>query len=197
MRARLALLLNNATVQLREVVLKDKPPSLRQYSPKETVPVLVMSEQFVIDESLEIIDWAVQQSSQPAFDLMCNEQQALVAQNDGAFKAILDKYKYFDRYPEQPQQFYREQGEEFLYQLELRLIHQPYLFGDEVSYADIAIFPFIRQFINVDMPWFEVADYPNLKLWLTRLLDSDAFTHAMTKFPQWHQDDDITLFPAQ
>lgn len=196
MRARMALVLNNIPVALREVILKDKPSSLLQFSPKGTVPVLVLSDDFVIEESREIIDWAVQQAQVPAFDLPCLEQQVFIDKNDQKFKTFLDKYKYFDRHPEHPQQHYREQCESFLRQIEQRLIHQPYLFSDQISYADIAIFPFIRQFANVDKVWFDSASYPKLKLWLERLLTSEPFKTVMTPYPQWHSDDPVTIFPT-
>jgi len=195
MRARMALLLNKVQVQLREVVLKDKPPSLLDFSAKGTVPVLVISEQLIIDESREILDWAIQQAENPAFDLPCRDQQSLVAHNDNQFKGILDQYKYFDRHPQQPQQEYRRQGEVFLALLEQRLIHCQYLFSPQIGYADIAIFPFIRQFANVDRKWFDQADYPQLQAWLARLIDSEAFGQVMTPFKQWHAGDDLIHFP--
>jgi len=194
MRARMALLLNNVTVELREVVLKDKPPQLLACSPKGTVPVLAISSEFIIEESREIIDWAIQQADQPAFDLACQEQRELVDLNDNEFKTNLDHYKYFDRFPQHPQTYYRQQAELFVALLEQRLIHNPFLFGQQISYADIAIFPFIRQFSNVENNWFADSPYHQLKLWLARLINSDSFSNVMVKFEQWQDNDPVVLF---
>lgn len=197
MRARMALLLNNVAVQLREVVLKDKPSSLLAYSPKGTVPVLVSVDEFVIEESREIIDWAIQQSASPAFDLACPDQQLLIEKNDNLFKENLDKYKYFDRYPEYSQEYYREQGEHFLAQLEQHLTHQPYLFGQQISYADIAIFPFIRQFAGVEKDWFANSKYTQLRQWLNVFLNSEQFKTIMFRFSPWRENDELVQFPPQ
>jgi len=197
MRARMALVLNNINVELREVVLKDKPAQLIACSPKATVPVLAVSTQFIIEESREIIDWAIQQSDTPVFDLACVEQRTLVDLNDNEFKANLDRYKYFDRFPEHPQSHYREQAQDFLSLLEQRLIHTPYLFGDDICYADIAIFPFIRQFSNVENGWFEQSDYIKLQQWLKRLLHSDAFEITMYRYQQWQMGSPTVRFPNQ
>jgi len=193
MRARMGLLLTHRQVELREVVLKDKPESLLSYSPKGTVPVLILPTGQVIEQSLEIIDWAIT-TSNVQLKAPTPEQARLIAANDNEFKTALDHYKYFDRFPGESQQDYREQGQQFLSQLEQRLNHQPYLFGEQISYADIAIFPFIRQFAHVDLAWFEQADYPELKRWLNGWLTSEHFVTCMTKFKQWQTDTPVTTF---
>jgi len=193
MRARMGLLLTHRQVELREVVLKDKPQSLLSYSPKGTVPVLILPTGQVIEQSLEIIDWAIT-TSNGLLKPPTPEQARLIAANDTEFKTALDHYKYFDRFPAQSQQDYREQGQRFLSQLEQRLNQQPYLFGEQISYPDIAIFPFIRQFAHVDLVWFEQADYPLLKSWLTSFLTSENFMTCMTKYKQWQTDSPVTNF---
>ncbi len=195
MRARMSILLNGITVELREIILKDKPPQMLLSSPKGTVPVLVLPNGQVIDESDAIMSWARDNSDNAAFDAPSDEQLALISDNDSWFKAALDRYKYHDRHPEQSQSYYREQGELFLQQLEQQLITQDYLFGTQQSYADIAIFPFVRQFAYVDKTWFEQAPYPALHRWLAVFIQSDSFEQAMIKHPPWQVNDATTYFP--
>ena len=195
MRARMGLLLMQRQVELREVVLKDKPESLLSYSPKGTVPVLVLPNGQVIEQSLEIIDWAVATNDTPLKPPSSIEAQ-LIATNDNEFKSALDRYKYYDRFPEHNQQYYRDQGLVFLSQLEQQLSGQLYLYGDEISYSDIAIFPFVRQFAHVDLAWFEQVDYPQLKRWLSSLLTIQHFMTTMTKFKQWQPDSPVVSFGA-
>lgn len=197
MRARMALLLNQVTVEIREIILKHKPLSMLAYSPKGTVPVLIIGDGVVVDESREIMDFSVEQSPQPVIHRPCPQQLALIDINDNTFKAHLDKYKYFERFPEFSQQEYRQQGEVFLQQLEEQLVGHPYLFGQEPSYADIAIFPFVRQFAHVNKSWFEQANYPHIQHWLNTFLTSHAFVTVMNKLPLWQEDDDTTYFPPQ
>ena len=196
MRARMALLLNKVTVEIREVVLKNKPDSLLSASPKGTVPVLINGD-VVIDESRDIIDFSIAQSQCPCIAFPSEQQLALVLLNDNTFKANLDKYKYFDRFIEKTQQEHRQAGGVFLQQLEDKLTNSPYLFGNELSYADIAIFPFVRQFAHVDKLWFEQANYPQVQRWLNDFLISPAFIDVMKKLPAWQDGDAVTYFPLQ
>jgi glutathione S-transferase len=157
------------------------------------VPVLILPDGQIIEQSLEIIDWAISTSHGP-LKPPSPAQAKLIATNDNEFKSALDRYKYHDRFPQAAQQDYRAQGQEFLSTLELLLNQQSYLYSDNLSYADIAIFPFIRQFAHVDRSWFERADYPQLKRWLANLLSSENFTTAMFKFKQWHPDNPVITF---
>ena len=173
MRARLALYGSGMEVELREVVLRDKPVELQELSPKATVPVLVTVEGQVIDESLDIMLWALGQSDPEKWLLQGTELKkaiALIDQNDGEFKHWLDHYKYADRFPEYPASYYREQAEMFIAQLEQKLTSQRYLMADRLSVADVAIFPFIRQFAHVDILWFDQAPYPKVQSWLASLM---------------------------
>ncbi len=186
MRARMALRYANIEVEILEISLRDKPASMLQASPKGTVPVLVLQDGMVLEESLDIMFWALQQ--QDSDDWLRDNQpvlqarmDALIAENDGAFKRTLDRYKYPERFPEQPQAEYRAQGESFLQKLEGHLKTQRYLMGNSLSLADIAIFPFIRQFSAVDASWFESSSYPKLQVWLTSLVASEIFTSVMKK----------------
>lgn len=177
-------------VEMREVLLRDKPRAMLQASAKGTVPVLVLPDGNIIDESAAVMHWALNQRDDDSWwrdDLQC-ETDKLVEENDLVFKKHLDHYKYADRYPEQPQSYYRVQAEKFLHQLEQRLIHQRYLLADNLTFSDVAIFPFVRQFAFVDKAWFDQAPYPKLHTWLQSFLDSNLFLSVMTKFPRWLED---------
>ena len=159
MRARMALRYSGIAVKIREIALRNKPRHMLQVSPKGTVPVLVLADGVVIDESLDIMHWALAQrdaddwlmAREPA---LAEHAQRLIAENDGAFKDALDHYKYAIRFPEKPAGTYRAEGDQFLQQLETRLNQQRYLYRDNYTLADVAIFPFVRQFAAVDEAWF-------------------------------------------
>jgi glutathione S-transferase len=141
----------------------------------------------VLDESYDVMRWALEQSDPDHWwdSNITAEVNALVQQNDGAFKACLDQYKYADRYPEQTMEYYRSQAENFLTVLEKQLTVDTYLFGDKISIADVAIFPFIRQFAFVDKDWFDQAPYPQLQHWLSGFLASKIFSSVMDKHTVW------------
>jgi glutathione S-transferase len=186
MRARMALKYTGIAVETREIALKDKPKSMLQVSPKGTVPVLVLADGTVLEESLDIMRWALQQADKDDWlDVDSECLQALIAENDGSFKQALDKYKYAIRFPEQPAESYRSQGELFLQKLEALLNQHRCLLKDRISQADIAIFPFIRQFAAVDAAWFETASYPKLKGWLNEMVQSALFVSIMEKQPTY------------
>jgi glutathione S-transferase len=186
MRARMALSYAGIAVEVREISLKDKPAHMLQVSPKATVPVLVLPDGQVIDQSLQIMQWALQQHDADGW-LSADPQHAalLIAENDGSFKQNLDRYKYAIRFPEHSAADYRQQGELFLAKLELHLQQTSFLLSNKISLADIAIFPFIRQFAAVDGDWFASADYIKLKSWLQHLVESELFQGAMLKYPTY------------
>lgn len=184
-RARMAVWSAGIPVQLEEVALKDKPQAMLELSSKGTVPVLVDGDA-VIDESLDVMRWALKQNDPDNWYADLTEAElskslALIAENDSDFKHWLDRYKYADRHPEQSEEFYRSQGELFLEKLEAILQQQSYLIRDEMTFADIAIFPFIRQFSMVDKEWFEQSSYPAVNAWLASLLDLPLFGRVMQK----------------
>ncbi|NBO10368.1 MAG: glutathione S-transferase [Methylophilaceae bacterium] len=189
MRARMALSYAGIQVEIREIALREKPAHMLAVSPKGTVPVLVLASNEVLEQSLDIMDWALQQSDVDEWIIQDQAGQKLtadlIATNDGAFKKSLDKYKYAIRFPENPPEIYRAQGEEFLQRLEILLQQNTYLCRNTISKADVAIFPFVRQFSMVDENWFERADYPSLKAWLNGLLNSQLFLGVMQKYPVW------------
>ena len=196
MRARLGLLFAEQQVELREVVLKNKPPQMLDISPKGTVPVLQLIDGTVIEQSREIMLWALEQNDpQNLLDkTVLNDANALIDQNDDEFKYWLDHYKYADRHPEMTQIEYRQQGEVFLKQLEVLLLKNSYLLGTNISVADIGIIPFVRQFAHVDRNVFYDLPYPNLQRWLQDWLQHPLFLQAMTKFKPWKEGDDLVIF---
>lgn len=198
MRARLALLFAKVPVELREITLKNKPEHMLAISPKGTVPVLQITEETVIEESLEIMMWALKQADPQG--LLDNKSQfqakSLIEQNDNEFKQWLDRYKYADRHPEMTQSEYREKGEVFLQVLESLLTDNIYLLRDNPTIADIGIMPFVRQFAHVDREVFYNLPYPNLQRWLQHWLEHPLFVQAMTKFQPWQEGDEVVVFPT-
>jgi glutathione S-transferase len=194
MRARLAIAYSDVPVELREVVLSNKPKSMLVYSSKGTVPVLVLPDKTVIDESRDIIYWALSISDPeqwwPVDAVMMDVAEQLMDENDFSFKQSLDKYKYHVRYPECPAADYRAQGEAFLAKLNSRLFATKYLLSDKISIADIAIFPFVRQFAHVDKEWFYQTTFTQLQIWLDAFLQSELFKDVMQKHSPWKDDGD-------
>ena len=202
MRARLAIYYSGLSVELREVILRDKPPSMLEYSPKGTVPVLVLSDNQIIDQSIDIAYWALrtqdpQQLLPESASSRSREMDQLINENDFEFKPWLDRYKYADRYPENPDSYYREQGQQFLFKLDQQLDSSTFLFGDKISIADIAIAPFIRQFANVDKGWFDQSPYPKLQEWLADIIASDAFHTIFNKYDRWKAEHKPIFFPSE
>lgn len=188
MRARLALHVAGVAVQTREVALRDKPAALRAISPKATVPVLHLPDGRVVDESLDIMLWALQQSDPLAW--MATHGHAPVRQwvtrNDSVFKPLLDCYKYAPRHPELSQQGHRDNAvAAFVGPLNELLNAQPFICGTSAGWADAAVFPFIRQFSMVEPGWFATAPLTGLHRWLMHWLDSNWFAAVMEKRPVW------------
>ena len=194
MRARYAIHLAERDVELREVVLKHKPQSLIDVSAKATVPVLLLPSGRVVDESLDIMIWALSTTQYIENAVAFDEQLALIKQNDADFKYWLDRYKYFDRFPDSPQQHYKQQAEKYFAVLEKKLLENTFLFGENISLADIAIMPFIRQFSLVDTDDFNQMPYPNIKAWLAFFLNSKFFSEIMKKYAPWKEGDSMVIF---
>ncbi|WP_409316847.1 glutathione S-transferase [Pseudomonas sp. KCJK9016] len=181
MRARMALRYSGVPVDIIEVSLKAKPAEMLAISPKGTVPVLDAEGQ-VIDESLEIMRWALAQNDPENWLLGGDARIAeLIEANDQEFKVHLNRYKYAERYPEQPMEVYRAEGARFLQQLDELLEGRDYLLTDHPCLADIALLPFVRQFAHVDREWFATTPFVRLQAWLRRFLESDLFTGIMKK----------------
>ncbi|WP_290518179.1 glutathione S-transferase [Alcanivorax sp.] len=199
MRARLGVLFAGLQVELREVTLKNKPAQMLAISPKGTVPVLRLADGAVIDESRDIMVWALeQQDPQGLLDATVLDQaNALIEQNDNEFKYWLDRYKYADRHVEMTQTEYRQRGEGFLQVLESLLESRAYLLGDDPTIADIGVMPFVRQFAHVDRDVFSQLPYPNLQRWLQGWLAHPLFLQTMIKLPVWQEGDEVVVFPAR
>jgi len=184
-RARLAIKVSGVEVDTHEVSLRAKPKEMLECSPKGTVPVLKFSDGRVLEQSLDIMQWALSINdpehwldSDPGASA---EIMALIKQNDESFKPALDLYKYAVRFPEHSEAYYREQTEQFLTELHARLSKDGYLMGGRYTLADMAIFPFIRQFSNVNPDWFYASHYSHLIAWLDRLIRSELFQNIMQK----------------
>ena len=189
-RARLALACSGIPVELREVKLSDMPAEMLQLSPKATVPVLVLHDGQVIDESLDVMIWSLSQSD-PEHWLDIDETSAqLIRRNDEEFKPLLDCYKYADRHPRFSLLEHRARAEVFLRELNRLLSPGPYLSGNRCRLTDVAIFPFIRQFAGVDASWFERCEYTAVRNWLNTILGSDLFQRIMKKTPFWQPGDE-------
>ncbi len=181
MRARMALKVAGIEVEIREISLRDKPAHMLQVSAKGTVPVLILQDGKVIDESLAIMEYALKGY---ALEASINApSRALILQNDTSFKQALDCYKYPERHKNKNQIEHRADGEIFLQQMENLLQQNTCLFDAKPSFTDIAIFPFVRQFAAVDAAWWESAPYPKLRAWLNTLVNSELFKSIMTKNP--------------
>jgi len=195
-RARMALEYASITCELREVKLSNKPQTMITLSHKGTVPVLLLMDGSVIDESLDIMLWALEQADPDHWsDEEQNDDRLLIEKNDQKFTQDLEQYKYFQRFPEHSQLYYREKAEEFIGLLETRLQeHQGIgLVSNRLTLADVAIFPFIRQFAHVDWEWFSNSQYKNLISWLVKFEESELFLAVMNKYKPWQEEDDVVL----
>jgi glutathione S-transferase len=181
-RARLAIAAAGVAVREQEVALREKPVSMLAISPKGTVPVLQLADGRVLEESLDIMRWALA-INDPDHWLRGDDPEAhvLIETNDGAFKQALDRYKYANRFPEQPASAYRDAAGTFLRTLNARLSANGFLGGDRATLADAAIFPFVRQFATVDRGWFEASEFRQLAAWLRAWESSPLFVQVMRK----------------
>ncbi len=184
-RARLAIKVSGVEVDTQEVSLRAKPKEMLECSPKGTVPVLKFSDGRVLEQSLDIMYWALSQNDPEHWldddPAVTAEMMSLIKQNDESFKPALDLYKYAVRFPQHSEAYYREQAELFLIDLNARLSNDGYLLADRYTLADMAIFPFIRQFSNVNQDWFYASRYQYLIQWLDRLIGSELFQSVMQK----------------
>ena len=192
MRARLALVSAGIESELREILLRDKAPEFLETSPKGTVPVIVTDNQ-TIEESLDIMDWALAQNDPENWRDYPTEGRALIAEGDGPFKTALDRYKYQHRH-QSDIEVERQNASVFLRKLDAQLQDHPYLYGDHPTLPDMATVTFVRQFANTDRAWFDAQDWHNLRRWLDAFTESDRFAHIMHKYPKWQAGDPVTVF---
>lgn len=186
MRARMALIVSGQQVELREVILRDKPAAMLALSPKGTVPVLALPDGAVIDESLDIMRWALHLRDHEGW--LEQNDDALIAANDGPFKQHLNRYKYATRYGSDPLE-HRAAGLEWLTELDARLTSSDFLCGALRTLPDIAIFPFVRQFAATDQEWFDAQSLPHVQRWLRGLTGSALFARAMIRRAPWRPGD--------
>ena len=186
MRARMALIISGQRVELREVVLRDKPAAMLALSPKGTVPVLALPGGEVIEESLDIMRWALRLHDPEGW--LEGDDGALIAASDGPFKHHLDRYKYATRHGSDPLE-HRAAGMAWLGELEARLESSAFLCGGRRMLADIAIFPFVRQFAGADQAWFDAQPVPRVQAWLRALIGSELFDRAMVRRAAWRPGD--------
>ena len=200
MRARLALAISGQACELREVVLKAKPAELLEASAKASVPVLVLPSGEVIDQSLDIMRWALQLNDParwlPTKPEQAAQVQALIDDCDQTFKHHLDRYKYPGRYEGVNALDHRTACADWLSQLGQQFTPQGWLFGRTASLADMAIAPFVRQFAQTDLLWFEQQDWPALQAWLKRIVSSTLFESIMHKYSAWESGTIGPVFPG-
>jgi UPF0176 protein len=199
MRARMALNVSGQVCELREVVLRDKPQEMLDASAKGTVPVLIDINGQILDQSLDIMLWALKRNDpeqwlSPAQGSL-EEMLALIAQFDDRFKYHLDRYKYADRYEDTDALMHRAEGALYLERLDVQLSKTPYLFGAHAALADIAIAPFVRQFAIADQAWFSTQPWPQLHAWLAAWINSNLYNRVMQKYPKWVSGSTGVIFP--
>ena len=196
MRARMAIHISGQRCELREVLLRDKPPSMLEYSAKGTVPVLILQDGKVIDESLDVIDWALNLNDPDDWQRSKDKEKTkeLIKINDGEFKYHLDRYKYSKRYDNEDPALHRKKCLKFIESINNELNNSEYIFDDNISYADIVLLPFIRQFRIADIEWFDSLPYDNLKKWLSSFLGSSLLNSIMKKYDLWKEGDKSIVF---
>lgn len=191
MRARCALIYAQIDVEIREIELRSKPNSMLKLSPKGTVPVLLTQNQLVIDQSIDIMYWAIDQYDPEHWlpdkdSFLSLEMQKWIAINDGPFKQLLDQYKYPERFPELARTEVLESAMNlYLMPLNQLLENKTFLLGDKMSMLDVALFPFVRQFVASDSKKFHELPLNKLSEWLNFFILSDLFHKAMAKYPVW------------
>jgi glutathione S-transferase len=196
----MALRASGAVCELREVVLAHKPQAMLQASPKGTVPVLLLADGTVLEQSIDIMLWALRRKDPqqwlPTSAADMKTAMELIAQNDGDFKGHLDRYKYPSRYDLADGLAHRAIGAQFLQNLNAHISARGFLHGDHFGMADAAIAPFVRQFAHVDPVWFANEPWPSLQQWLNGFETSDTYRSVMDKFPAWMQGQVPSRFPA-
>ena len=188
----MALAQSNISIELREISLKDRPKDLLKISSKGTVPVFIINRNEILDESLEIMLWAISNSESNWLEIDKKKQFSLIDNNDNNFKYSLDRYKYHDRYPENNFETYQKLCSDFLLEYNNMLKNNIFLFGSICQLADIAIFPFIRQCAKVNPVWFD-ANFIHLSKWLNIISSSELFLTIMKKYEIWNPLNNINI----
>ena len=201
MRARLAIDASQQHVQLREILLRDKPDAFLAISPKATVPVLQCDDGKILEESRDIMFWALQCNDPDGWLDVWHQNPAdaleFLDRLDGPFKSDLDRYKYASRYDIDADIEHREAGVEFISELDKILAQQQALSGSKLGLLDFASLPFLRQFRIADIEWFDAQNWPNLHIWLQTFLMSPRFERIMYKYSPWREGEQGVDFPPQ
>jgi len=200
MRARLALSVSGQVCELREVVLKAKPAELLAASPKASVPVLVLPNGQVIDQSMDIMRWALDHSDPEQWlpkTSQARQVLAIIEDCEQTFKHHLDRYKYPGRYADPDPLAHRNAAAGWLSDLSQQLTGAGWLFGAKAGLADMAIAPFVRQFSQTDPVWFATQDWPDLRTWLNVIVTSPLFESVMHKYPPWQSGADAVVFATE
>ena len=199
MRARFGIFKSKQQVILRDIVLSNKPDEMIAASPKGEVPTLVVSSSLVIDQSLEVMLWALNKSD-PNDLLHSNNEEALplmlkfIAAFDIGFKAAFDKYSAAKRYHDDNVEQYRQNCEVYINDLEQRLNKHAFLMSENESLADIALISFIRKFAKVERKWYLQSPYPKVRAWLNSYLQSALFSKVMKEYPLWLESKELIIF---
>ena len=201
MRARMAIYLSQIVVELREVSLKNKPKSMLEISPKGTVPIILLDNGDVIDESMDIINWCLKTKTNVFKDVLTKDQELFSNETiqifDKEFKFHLDRYKYAARYKDVDEISHRDACLEILKNLENKTINTKWFFSNNVNKIDISVLPFIRQFRIANPIWFDTnADIPNIQIWLKNFLESKLLNKVMVNCDVWEPKDPVKLFPT-
>ena len=193
MRARLSLVASNTKVEIREILLNNKPKEFLDVSVSATVPCMVENEK-IIDESLDIMIWVLKNNDPNNWLKMPALGHDLIKENDGPFKKYLDLTKYHSRHPETNPEKSRKKAATFLIKLET-IMADDFLFGINPTLADMAILPFVRQFANTDLQWFNQQKWPRVKSWLSKFISSEIFETIQVKYNQWKKNAEPQFFP--
>lgn len=200
MRARMAIAVSEVRCELREVTLKNKPAEMLIASPKGTVPVLVLADGKVIDQSLDIMRWALQQHDPahwlPVGVAAASQAEQMILECDSTFKLHLDRYKYPHRFALANGEAHRALGSLFLEKMAVQLASEKFLNGSHFGLSDAAIAPFVRQFAHTNIRWWSAQPWPTLQAWLERFESSELFRQAMDKVPEWANGQAAVVYPA-
>lgn len=198
MRARMGLMISEQSIELREIILRNKPVAMIAVSPKATVPVMILGDGHVIDQSIDILYWALSQNDPRNWLAHQNAAAEMIAQSDGPFKTALDRYKYYTRYDDADPIIERAKALDILTQWNEIIGDKGCFFGEDKrgGLADHAIFPFVRQFANHDRIWFDEQSIPHIHQWLHAHISGDLFTSIMDKYPPWQEGDNPIIFAA-
>ena len=190
MRGRLAIARAGVQVELREILLRDKAPQFLDISPKGTVPVLVLPNGQVIEESYDVMNWALGEGGATP------QERELVQKCDTDFKPWLDRFKYPNKFEDTTREQAIANAGLYLDQLEKRLQNNAFLFGEIRGFADIGIAPFVRQFAHVDRDWFLGTKWKRVISWYQEFIEWNGFKDIMVKYQKWESGDDAIVFPA-